>query len=226
MRAWRISESERGWVTGHEGGWIRGWSARGDQVLFEAQHVDPVFPGMHGSMACVAPSPDGGRVAFSSVEAVHVGWVDLLTEEITLTGGMLGGRMGEHARPRWNDDGTALWYTFASGTFPPSLYDFTRGEASRLERPSTLDDVRGRFAVGLARPYAALYDARAPRVLAFLSLTPTGGFLQTEAGYVAGEPEVLASLPLEQQAPDISARYDPKRVRAALAGVPLQPVHR
>jgi outer membrane protein assembly factor BamB len=186
----------REWIaTGHEKMRVRVFDRATHALRFEAFSADEI--GFAGSVNEAQFSPDGNYLAISTGNGRYVTVLDAATGERVWASGQLGGRIAEHGELVWSMDSQRLWSAFSSGAL--GLYEF--------ELPSQ----------GLALKFES---ANAP-VFGEIG----SGAVLLNGGYAALDPsngEVLwVRLDRSRYGAKLIALFDPKRQRAALAGVPV-----
>jgi WD40 repeat protein len=186
----------REWIaTGHEKMRVRVFDRATHALRFEAFSADEI--GFAGSVNEAQFSPDGNYLAISTGNGRHVTVLDAATGERVWASGQLGGRIAEHGELVWSMDSQRLWSAFSSGAL--GLYEF--------ELPSQ------RLALKFESAHAPVFGEIG------------SGAVLLNGGYAALDPsngEVLwVRLDRGRYGAKLIALFDPKRQRAALAGVPV-----
>ncbi len=188
-------------------------------------------------------SPDSKQLAFSTGTSVvvHVDEVDEPVE--VFTSDHLGGRGGEPVHARFSSDGRSLWYGYLSGALRFARVDLETREATRFSkaRAPILSDAN----LGIAETYrgVALFDANTGVFLWYrIQLFDGSSLTQSPAGHLwgpiprdseliqdydqsyatrAGEAPATTGDESNSVLDRVDRIYDPKRVRAGMAGVAL-----
>lgn len=102
-------------ATGHLDGRIRLWDLGTAQELRSWQHEDPMGFDADQWVAWLAFDPTGKRLAFTSCTGVFLGIIELDDSRPLRYSDYCDGRMGEPATIAWDQEGAAVWWSFASG---------------------------------------------------------------------------------------------------------------
>ena len=229
------------WIaTGHEDGRIHLWALPdGRKVASSEPQID--WTGSIGCPATLSFSPSGDRLAVATTVGLRLGILDTGSATYLCYSDHLGGRMGEPGRVFWNSEGSLLFGAFASGVLPlhhwqlglegePKFFSGARGPVPRT---------RGRNLAAVLHPsYLGLMDTSSGRYrwVAHKSTKDSKPcrLRQTGTGYFdcAEYPAVDYEWPNDphSKSPQFSLSevahrlFDPKRVRAACAGVRIAKV--
>jgi WD40 repeat protein len=222
-------------ATGHWDARLRVWDLETGNVVFEREIVDDFpFPGDDPPCVNVARfSPDGRRLAFVGGDMNDRFVVDVGTWRPVYSGSEDGGRMGEPTDVAWSPDGERLWCAFVSGPMPVWQIDLS-GPTSEVE---LMDGRPPRVSAGglaVVAGCVTCLDASTGKLLWHrpdlglaleLIQAPSGYFtstlyLESLEGLVVYTDADHPPRPLIELVEEL---YDPKRVRAAQAGVALFP---
>jgi len=180
-------------ATGHEDMRVCVWDLFTREKRFEAKSVDEL--GFGGSVKEAQFSPDGRYLAISTGEGLYISVFDSGSGQLVWGSGQLGGRIGEHGELAWSPDSRRLWSAFSSGALGLHELDLTEKHLVRRFARATLPRFHGdSIGVFLHESGYGAVDATSGKVI----------WLQLDSSSYR---EKLMEL------------FDPKRWRAALAGV-------
>jgi hypothetical protein len=214
-------------VTGHAGGWGVLWDLARGKEFRRRQFVDPFAPEPEDEIASIAFSPDGLRLAWTTRQGSHAELTDLATFRLLWQSEYYGAHFGEPMPMAWSPDGTRIWYAFVCGM----------GELVTPRAPTECRAVLwiGRSAglrlrswrIRLRRRGGGARRAHGATALA-AHRDPGGYLIQAPSRHFTGQFEELPELTLGQsyvreqrslEARHVEQLFDPKRVRAAQAGI-------
>jgi WD40 repeat protein len=217
-------------VTGHAGGWGVLWDLERGTEFRRRQFVDPFTPEPEDEIASIAFSPDGTRLAWTTRQGSHAELTDVATFRLLWQSEDYGAHFGEPMPIAWSPDGARVWYAFVCGMDGlVTAQAHPRNVASCYGSGAVPDFAcnRGAFACDGG---AAVVDARTARLLWRRIEIPGGYLIQAPSRYFTGQFEALPELTLgrcyDREQRSLEARhveqlFDPKRVRAAQAGIPI-----
>jgi WD40 repeat protein len=179
-------------------------------------------------------SPNGEQLAYSSCTSINVMLDAVHEDKQFFTSGFHGGRMGEPAGVKFSPDGSRLWYAWSSGGGVFNQVETESGQVTRLASARVPEVSTSGIAVAATRGGLTCFNANTGTFYWHRTELPDGRHvLQAPAGYLDGDfetPELLLQamarggtarknlIPIGSHLPSL---FDPKRVRAAMAGVPL-----
>lgn len=212
-------------LVGHEGT-LKGWTLGADVPNWSVPLEREL--GGHSEGAEARFSPSGKFVAVTVASSCEVFLFDPASGARLWTSGFLGGRMGEPVDVAWQGE-DVLWYAWRSGAIRGGRVDVKNMKQVPLEGfgliPSCAAD--GSWANAY---FGTVQVGGQDGVSRWQGVPlPGGGLLVfTPEGFFSGSIEVepvrffvnKETAPLSQSA---LGRFDPKRVRASLAGVPVHP---
>ncbi len=219
------------WIaTGHDDGRVRVWTANGFQLEHETEKFSD-WASDDFQIGAVSFSPDSARLAFTTTVGVYVQVLDVANWKTVGTSSHLGGRMGEPALLCWSPDSARLWSSYAGGAIGLFAFDVQPFQESwlmwgRTPRSSRADIAAFACSGGIAAIDVEHGHLRWRRV----STGVDGDLFQTPERYFDASFDDLGGLLLftttrRDEGLELTAiaalAFDPKRVRAARAGVEL-----
>jgi WD40 repeat protein len=219
------------WIaTGHHDGRVRVWAVDGFELAHETEKFSD-WTGGDFQISAAAFSPNSARLAFTTTVGVYVQLLETAKWETLGTSEHLGGRMGEPALLCWSPDSARLWSAYASGATALFAFEVQPFRESwyisgRTPRSSRADIAAFACLGGIAALDVERGHLRWRRV----SIGRDGDLFETPQGYFDASFDDLEQLFLYTTARGekglelaaVAARaFDPKRVRAARAGVEL-----
>ncbi|MCC6409931.1 MAG: PD40 domain-containing protein [Planctomycetes bacterium] len=250
----RFHPDGRRLVTGHQDAHARVWDLETRRTLLDEPFpgivlgletakplLDDSFHDMWASSSSIADarfSPDGSRLAYSTVSGVFVVVLDLASKHRIYESGHLGGRMGEPAELTWSGDSRRVWHSFASSVCE---LDGVELEPKVRELGMRVDSgpVRaGSSGVGISIHYEGAHGIDTGTGFVLWRRAAPGAiaeFVHTPEGYFTSDSDDVGDLAnyrirLDDDARDVAPRpltdralalFDPKRVRARAAGIEL-----
>ena len=225
-----FSPDERWLATGHSDNRVRLWDLTTRELVFD-HHFDDIFDA-EMNINAVAFSPDGAMLAASTGEYSYLDVLRVPSGDVVRHYEWGGGHFGEPYELRWNLDGTRLWYPFVCGGMPCDEMVFD-GRAAGLKYRGRSPRI-SRTGIGIATTLGGVLalDTAGGRCLWYRpNLGRDGDIVQAPTGYFAASVERLHDIVFDvDPAPatpapavlDLAADlFDPKRLRASCAGVPL-----
>ena len=218
-------------ITGHNGGWSRLWDLDRGVELASAQFVDPLFPEPDDEIAALAFSPDGSELLLSTREGTFVELRQTSTLQLLRQTEFLGAHFGEAIPVRWSPDGSRAWYAFECGGGMLSTFARRGKHYEDLALASLPVFARQRGALVSSRGVCVVDPGTALLLWRRIEL-PDGELIHASSGHFTSTAQSLEGLELtssyQQAQLPIDARlaerlFDPKRVRAAQAGIPIVP---
>ncbi len=220
-------------ATGHEDSHARVWDLDSREKLLDDEQQDDFKP----FVAYLAFSPDGKQLAYSTAAGVFAVVLDLEKHSRVFCSEHMGGRMGERSIISWSSDGKRIWHAFESAVMV--LEDVDLASPTR----TATDSIRsgpvhvGDGGIALSAHYTGVLglDSSSGRVLWIrANVGARGELLHTATGYFTSDFDDFTGLNLQldvhhsegqtvKLAKFADRLFDPKRVRAARAGVDLFP---
>ena len=224
-------------ATGHNDGIVRIWSLISGELL----RVTSPIPDMFGStfrISTLAYAPAGEHLGVATTTGLRVAVLDPKTGEYDRVSDHLGGQMGAPGALSWSPDGTRLYGAFASGGMPLYCWNLsgeTGGSFETSFRASVPQGGAGDLGVTWSGRRAWLLDMNTGRTRwIHQEQGPEGErneLRQTPEGYFDSESFPAVPMQLRRDQPwdakmcslqtNLVELFDPKRVRAACAGVRL-----
>jgi hypothetical protein len=221
------------WVaTGHADGLGVVWDLATGVEFGRRRFVDPFAPEPADEIASIAFSPDGEQLAWTTRQGSHAELTDLATFKLLWQSEYHGAHFGEPMPIAWSPDGARIWYAFACEGGELMTATAHRRGIERCFGLGGVPDFAGDRGAFLCDGAAAVVDARMARMLWRRVEIPGGYLIQAPSRHFTGSFEELPQLTLgtgyDQERPVLEARFverlfDPKRVRAAQAGIPVVP---
>lgn len=222
-------------ATGHGDGKLRVWSASDLSLAHESEPIFTLFPA-DTSVRRIAFSPDSSKLAFSTTEIAHVRVCQVESWTVLGTSSELGGRMGEPALLCWSSNSQRLWSAFASGAGGPHEFELADAfvEALPRTRTRTPSASGASLAVSVGSSAIVARDSSSGDVLwCRANLGRSGSLFHTPEGYFDASFDELSELVMFTasdkgiELTEVATwLFDPKRVRAARAGVALASIQR
>lgn len=185
------------------------------------------------SIASIHRSCESDRLAYSTATSA---FVEVLSTgaDVIWTSDFLGGRMGEPVEVLLSPSGDWLWYAWKSGAICSAVVDLNTGQEARTPIWTRSPKLAGSRVLWLAGRGLGAFDAESGRELWHrIELQNGAHALIVHPGYFDGEGDCFEGLDANlrrrpragESIPvwDPLRHYDPKRVRAALDGVEVQP---
>jgi hypothetical protein len=219
-------------ASGHADGWGLLWDLASGAELARRQFVDPWLPEPSDEIAAIAFAPMGGQLAWSTREGSFVEVRDAASLELSWQSEFLGAHFGEALPLRWSPDGSHLWYAFECGRGGIETVSPRLGAVSRLLAPAAVPAFAGTRGTLVASGGVTVVDSASGRMLWRRIEVPGGTLIQASTGHFNGSWTSLDRIgtvsdwgqePIPLDPRRVELLFDPRRVRAARAGVPLAP---
>jgi WD40 repeat protein len=224
-----LSPDGRTLATGHRDGWTRLWDLERGVERVSVQFVDPLFPEPEDEIAALDFSPDNAELLVSNRQGTFVELRATSTLQLLRQTEFLGAHFGEAMPVRWSPDGSRAWYAFECGGGMLASFARRGKHYEDLALASLPVFARQRGALVSSRGVCVV-DPRSARLLWRRIELPDGELIQAPSGHFTSTSKSLEGLALtssyQRERLPIDARFaellfDPKRVRAAQAGIPI-----
>jgi hypothetical protein len=216
-------------ATGHEDATLRLWDAHTFTEIGEAHVPGAVFDAER-DVNTVTFTLDGSRVAYAACESVGLGVIDAADGRIVMEPGQTDGHWCEPVGLLVDRDASNVWYSPGCGG---------RVDGASIDHAARIPPLRGSTPraneTGLVAfacdEGIACFDVERRVIRWARPLRTSEVLLQAGSGHFGVVPRTLASLSVERSHPAKGpdplvahsvSLFDPKRVRASLAGVELE----
>ncbi|MBI5433160.1 MAG: WD40 repeat domain-containing protein [Planctomycetes bacterium] len=216
-------------ATGHDDATLRLWDARTFAPVGEV-HIAPSTFDKERDVNSVAFTLDGSRLAYATCESIGIGVVESSTCAVLRAAEDGDGHWCEPVGLLLNRDASDVWYSMGcGGACVEGISLNGRARVPMLHGSTPRNNPSGR--VAFASWYGVTcFDVARRHVLWAKPWTEGEELLQAESGHFGTIPLALSTLCIERYMRDhgrepltdfAASLFDPKRVRASLAGVEL-----